>query len=479
MKGSIHSPDRTAASDEMTDEAEPIGALVPRGAGRQFVVYGDSCSGVPAAPHEATFAGMNRVVARLVPAPQFVLFPGDEIIGLTNDPDALRAQWRYWLETEMRWLSRRAIPVYHTTSNHTTYDETSEAVFCESLPHLPRNGPADQRGLSYFVRDGDLLMVFVNTAWSGLGGEGHVETTWLSETLRGHADARYKLVVGHHPVHAVNGFGAPCQHVISPDHAGAFWRILVANRVFAYVCSHILAFDVQVHEGVLQITSAGAGTRYRMPEGFEYLHCLQAALDEQGLRYQVLDSSGHVRERLSWPVALPAADGWEAVEGDGRVLGTLFASSTITSNDNRAVALRFRGRSGSRTAKGWQTLLSAATDEALAPVWLGLRGPCQRLTVIIGAERGRSPHYWHGPEVPADALFDFQIMVHAGMGPGGILYRDTLEGPWTSLSSSSAWGADRLVWPHAWHVGHGQYGIGDRPFLGSGLIVTAAAGQPR
>lgn len=444
-----------------------IEAIVPRGAGRKFIVYGDACSGVAGAPHEATFAGINRVVSRIQPPPDFMIFPGDEVIGLTESPHALCAQWRYWFDVEMKWFDRRTIPLYHTTSNHTTYDEMSEAVFREMLPHLPRNGPSDQLGLSYFIRDGDLLMIFVNTSWSGLGGEGHVETQWLAATLHRHADARHKLVIGHHPVHPVNGYTAACQHVISPDHADAFWRTLVDNDVLAYICSHILAFDVQVQGGVLQITSAGAGTRYRMPEGIEYLHCLQAALDARGLRYQVLDASGCVRERLSWPVALPSVDQWSPIEEEGRI-----------AVDGRVVALRCRGRTAGE-ASGWQTLLAAATDNGLSSVWLGLRGPSQRLSVIVGPEQGRSPHYWEGPVLPPDELFDIQVMLHSDMGPGGVLFRETAEAPWTSFRSSSAWGFERQALPTAWHLGHGQRGKADRPFRGSDLVITATSAWPR
>jgi hypothetical protein len=77
---------------------QSISALLPVGAGHQFVLYADACSGVPHALHETKFAAVNAVVQRLQPQPEFVLFPGDEIIGLTADADALRAQWRH------RWL---------------------------------------------------------------------------------------------------------------------------------------------------------------------------------------------------------------------------------------------------------------------------------------------------------------------------------------------------------------------------------------
>ena len=189
---------------------------------------------------------------------------------------------------------------------------------------MPRNGPPGQEGLSYWVRRNDLLLVFVHTLFSGLGGEGHVETGWLRSVLHQHADARHKLVIGHHPVHPVNGFSGAYQREIGPEHATSFWDTLVHGGVTAYLCSHILAFDVQVHRGVLQICTAGAGTAHRMPEGIEYLHAVQAALDAEGLRYQVLDIDGQVRERLSWPIALPPDDRWDKLhlgESDAPVTG--------------------------------------------------------------------------------------------------------------------------------------------------------------
>ena len=447
-----------------------IPSILPRGSGHQFVLYGDSCSGIPGHRHEATFAAVNAAVRRLVPPPEFILFPGDEVAGLTADPDALRAQWRHWLDREMGWLDRGAIPLWHTTGNHTTYDTMSEAMFRDVLG-MPHNGPPGQEGLSYWVRRGDLLLVFVHTLWSGLGGEGHVETDWLRSVLHQHADARYKLVAGHHPVHPVNGFSGVYQRQIGPECATAFWDALVQGGVMAYLCSHILAFDVQVHLGVLQICTAGAGTAHRMPEGTEYLHAMQAAVDAEGLRYQVFDIDGRVRERLSWPIALPPDDRWLVLRG-----GESDAPVTATPPAERIVAFRFTGSAAPTDSSAAQTLLSAFQHAIQAPLWIGLRGPEQRLTVILGPEPGRSPHYWIGPPISPGAAFDFQLVIHAGMGPGGLMCRFGGERRWTSLLAASPWGAERLNWPDRWSIGHGQGGADDRPFQGSGLSVRAADG---
>jgi ribosomal protein S18 acetylase RimI-like enzyme len=443
---------------ERSAPGRSIQALLPRGQGHRFVFYGDACSGVAGALHERTFANVNAAVRRLAPSPEFILFLGDEIAGYVADAEALRRQWRHWLDQEMGWLDRLATPLWHTTSNHATYDAMSEAVFREVHAHLPRNGPPGQEGLSYWVRRGDLLLVFVHTLWTGLGGEGHVETDWLRTVLHQHADARHKIVAGHHPVHAINGFAGAYQRDVGPEHATAFWDALVDGDVLAYLCGHILAFDVQAHRGVLQICTAGAGTAHRMPEGIEYLHAVQAALDGQGLRYQVFDAEGCVRERLSWPLAVPPVEQWQAL-------------AHIGGGKDDVVAFRFTGHTAANAGPA-QTFLSAFQPGIRAPLWIGLRGPEQRLTVILEPEPGRSPHYWLGPTIAAGAPFDIQLLVHPGMGPGGLLYRLAADAPWSSMSAASAWGAERLQWPGQWSIGHGQEGPADRAFFGRNLAVS-------
>ena len=456
----------------VSEPTAAIPALLPRGEGHQFVLYGDSCSGVPGAPHEATFAAVNGVVRRLWPPPEFIVFPGDEISGLSADPAELQAQWRYWLDHEMAWLDRTRTPLWHSTGNHTTFDAASEGVFAAMLPHLPRNGPPGQDRLSYWVRRGDLLLVFVHTLWTGLGGEGHVETEWLEATLRAHGDARHRIVVGHHPVHPVNGFSGPYQREIGPEHARRFWDVLVAAGVLAYVCSHILAYDVQVHRGVLQLCTAGAGTAHRMPEGVEYLHCVQAALDAGGLRCQVLGTNGRVRERLCWPPVLPPVRAWQ-----GLAPGSQDAPFNGDPDVDRFLAMRFQGSATASGETGVQTLFCTSHGGGMPLLWVGLRGPGQVLVVLLGPQPGRSPHLWWSTGPVPGSAFDFQLLVHAGMGPGGIMVRAGERGRWSSLQAASPWGAERLPWPERWSVGHGTGGDADAPFRGADLSVSFAQGR--
>lgn len=454
---------------QMETPGDPIRALLPRGDGHQFVVYSDACSGVAGALHEETFASVNAVVNRLDPAPEFICFPGDEVIGLTADEEMLRKQWEHWFNVEMSWLDRERVPLFHTTGNHTTYDAMSAMVFRDVLSHQFQGRQPDTDGLNYAVRRGDLLLVFIDTlAWS-LGGEGHVETEWAERTLAEHSDARHKLVFGHHPVFSVNGFSGAYQREIAPADGAALWDCFVRHGVLAYVCSHVLAYDVQVHEGVLQILTAGAGTAHRMPEETEYLHAIQAALDTHGLRYQVLDTYGTTTEWLDWPPQLPPSASWQSLASGASpapVTGHYPASGPAC-----LVAVQCRGISASSGGEPQTLLAGWNTGPALPALWMGLTGPDNQLTVLIAPQAGRSPHLWYGPCLGRGERFELQVLIHTGMGPGGIMWRPADAAPWSSLMGASPWGAERLEWPHVWGVGHGKRGATDSRFRGGTLQI--------
>ena len=429
-----------------------IPTIKPADTGHHFVIYSDSCSGLPGTLHEQNFRQINEVIAALDQAPQFICFPGDEIMGLTTDRDRLRRQWTYYFEKELAWLDRAAVPVYHTSGNHTVYDGMSESVFRETMAHHPQNGPPDQRSLSYFVRRGDLLMIFVNTLWSGTGGEGTVETEWLDATLAQNADAGHKLVFGHHPAWTVNGYVGDYQRNLERDNSRRFWDLLVRHGVLAYVCSHILAFDVQVHRGVMQICSAGAGTAHRMPPDAEYLHIVQAALDDCGLRYQVLDRAGQVREWLSWPWSTPSSHCWKRFSS--AAARSLPADCLGQLDKVQLICWQISGELDTMPDGAPQMFLRAdANDDALPWLWLGASGVDNRLTALLSPWANRSPHRWTGPPLPQGRTFSIQFALHSGMGPGSLLWRWSDAEVWSSLIGASTWGAEKIPWSHNWRIG--------------------------
>jgi hypothetical protein len=224
-----------------------------------FVFYADSPyfpqEGSPKAHHSENFLKISNQIKQMAPSLDFLAFVGDHVWGYTPDKEILRAQWREWIKD---FEVMKNYEVYHTTGNHTVYDDMSTSVFKEFFPSIPQNGPIDQKGLYYYVRKKELLMIFVNTAYQNNQKEGRVNFEWVDNVLTENSDAEYKLVFGHHPAHHINGYTISGWRMWD-EYAVPFWNVLVKHNVKAYICAHIIAFDVQVHEGVLQITSAGGG----------------------------------------------------------------------------------------------------------------------------------------------------------------------------------------------------------------------------
>ncbi|MEM9106210.1 MAG: metallophosphoesterase [Pseudomonadota bacterium] len=450
-----------------------IPSLCPVKDGHQFVLYGDSCSGVPKAPAETTLSALNKVIGRLSRTPEFCIFAGDEIIGLTGDERSLLSQWQHWLDVEMRWIPANSVPLYNVPGNHTVYDRMSERVYQEVHKRLPRNGPSDQMGLSYSVRRGDLLLIFINTMSLEMGGEGHVETVWLEATLERNRDAKWCFVTGHHPAFPVNGYVGEYQRTIGTEHVERLWSLLVKHGVSAYICSHILAYDVQIHDGVLQITTGGAGTPHLMPSEHEFHHVLQACIDENGLRYQVLDVDGVSRTKLSWPLSLPPSQNWTTLD---HPVGHPQFEKIDDASAPDLMAYRLRGRTATEAVAGQQTLcaLSCGKDSHM-PLWIGLTGKNKRLVVKLQPWRHRSPHTWLGPELGTDRPFDIQVALHGDMGPGGILWRSDDTASWQSLTGASPWGPDVLFSMLRTQGDFRGCSVDGAPFGGTDFMATGYA----
>lgn len=453
-----------------------ISALLPRDkSGHHFVFFSDCTSGRPGQPQADNLQILNAMIRRIKPQPEFIVFPGDAVMGYTKDYQELRRQWDYWYDTEMSWLRARKLQLYQSTSNHNTYDAGSEDVFRKVHHELPQNGPPGQEGLAYFVRKGNLLIVSTHQPhWNP-----SINYAWLDQVLTDNADAKYKFVTGHYPVFPVNGYEANPQWCFAPELRKPFWDVMLKHRVDAYLASHIIAFDVQVHEGLLQIVSAGAGSVFG-PDGFmrgedEYLHAIQMVVDGQGLQYQVHDHSGRIREQLTWPLMLPEPGQWHTLNDDT-------AKKTMANIHWKDEMVAFRVRGDFRNSQRGgvdKTIISSSHNVIgmpggeIEPLWIGIDSDSNRLTVRIVPIPGGSWQDWKGPLLVEGKAFDFQIVLHSGMGPGGILLRGSKESDWSTLESHSNKGIEGFRPPSSWTVGHGQSGDSDRPFGGSLIVETS------
>ncbi len=310
---------------------------------------------------------------------------------------------------------------------------------------MPLNGPGDQKGLAYWLRRGNLLYVSIHHPAPNPNyrpGFDFADMAWVDEVLAQNADAAYKLVAGHYPVFRVNGYTG-----MSIPHADwePFWATLRKHHVDAYLTSHVLAFDVQVRDGILQICSGGAGPDV-MPAATEATHAVQIALDREGLRYQVLNVAGKVRESLAWPF-LPPEDvsranpkNWLPMEagqpipvGDlpqSRIFLYRISNLAYFANPHEyRVDLLEGTKAGQRMLQAWIDLLSLRLNVTLDIGDVGLQ-------------------HWLGPVIDfRKGSMDVEIAFHPGMGPGGVLWRWDDSSPWSSMETTSEYGLEAMRWP--------------------------------
>ena len=372
---------------------------------------------------------------RLDPRPQFACFLGDLIWGLTpehgpnHDGEALRREWAEKLAREMKPLADLDVPVFRIPGNHDTMTPVSEIVWREVFHEMPQNGPQGQEGLTWFERQGDLLIIGISVYAMNMGSPftmmgGRVDHGWVDRVLAEHSDAKFKLVLGHSPVHPVNGHNAPKWGMLR-EFGEPFWEVLVRHNVTAYLCSHVIAFDIQVHDGVPQITTGGAGTNSGpggcMPAPAEYHHCVQLAVDELGLRGQVLDTVGTAREQFQWPLPRDGVIEWS------------FKSEPLPPSPSRVL------------------LSGHSANDAFPRIHVSLDGYQPRLNVALYDPADVYPNSWHGPEVDIGRPFELTVAIDPAMGPGGVLAR-VGNGRYSSLETDVPHGYKANGWPETWET---------------------------
>jgi hypothetical protein len=233
--------------------------------------------------------------------------------------------------------------------------------------------------------------------------------------------------------------------------------LMVQHGVQLYLCSHVLAFDVQTHDGVIQLTTGcasakGGGGLY--PDYTEYVHFVQMALGDSGLAFQTIDMEGVTREWGAWPIH-EAKDRYPLDRASARLSEQLRQGPTggaPGASEHWYVVWRFSGIVP-QLAEHAQTLLAGFMGMSVV-----FEESSLRLAVNLAPERDRTWERWGGPRFEPGRQFSFEIMMYSALGPGGILFRYTGEATWNSMETRSARGLERFTWPALWWIGRGQDG---------------------
>jgi 3',5'-cyclic AMP phosphodiesterase CpdA len=233
-----------------------------------FAAMGDSRGDSNAVQIDAkVLAGLTDDCSKREPNAAFMVFTGDMIQG-SHDMQTLRRGFNKWLALMDSHYNH---PVFAVAGNHEIETGESQEICKETFfSQTPQNGPADEKGLSYYFDYNNCRFIFIDTDY--YGDENRVRhLEWVQKVLEdaNSSHKSYIFVVTHVPAYPVSrhlGDSLPrAGQVIatgsrkSLEELYSFWAMLRKFRVTAYICGHEHLYSRQNVKGVWQIITGGAG----------------------------------------------------------------------------------------------------------------------------------------------------------------------------------------------------------------------------
>ena len=199
--------------------------------------------------------------------PDFTLNAGDimDARWWNDKAQVKRKTEEYWTGFKKRFDDRK-MTVYVAPGDHEYGDDGGlkkgniARAFGEqftALMGMPRNGPANHLGRTFYVRKNNLLVITLDT-FEDAGKRftytvGDKQLAWLEKTLIAHRDADFTIVQGHLPiVGPVRSKNSSASMLKGGTNSG-LWKLMVKHKVDAYLCGEHHRITVTKRDGIWQI----------------------------------------------------------------------------------------------------------------------------------------------------------------------------------------------------------------------------------
>lgn len=208
--------------------------------------------------------------------PNFVLVDGDMVGGRWWDsPQCVESNGMIYYAAWKRRLEKHGLRYYTAIGDHELGDDPWPKEKRALIPHfeavykqnfqMPQNGPKNKKGLAYYVREGDLLVITVETfevvndsMRIQVAGE---QLAWLNKTLADHQDAVFKIVQGHVGLWGQLNSRSSSRLMMENEKQSAFYKTLIAHGVDAYLAGEFHDVTVLASEGLWQIVHGSSWGR--------------------------------------------------------------------------------------------------------------------------------------------------------------------------------------------------------------------------
>lgn len=208
--------------------------------------------------------------------PKFVLVDGDMVGGRWWDsPQCVAINGAIYFSGWARRMDNYGLTYYTAIGDHELGDDPWPKEKRALIPHfekaytdhlkMPLNGPENKKGLSYFVREGDLLLITVETfevvndsMRIQVAGE---QLEWVEQTLTAHQDAKFKIVQGHVGLWGKLNARSSSQLMLEEGKESDFYKTLVTHGVDAYFAGEFHDVTVLEDQGIWQIVHGSSWGR--------------------------------------------------------------------------------------------------------------------------------------------------------------------------------------------------------------------------
>jgi hypothetical protein len=235
---------------------------------------------------------LSALVEHLItnhPEIKFLIFPGDMVDGNRTDPDRTVSEllnWKRVMEPVYNHPGMIDPKIWVTVGNHEVQHYKDEENFRKVFPDMPKNGPDDELGLTYYFEHDNVRFVVINSdRWYYGDPEDTTDDKrdwhyikhldWVEKVLKDGEEKENKhiFVVSHEMPFPVGGHlrdGLPYlgMNLTLPldstrqwylNQRNMFWKLLVDYNVPAYFCGHEHLYSRQSVDGVFQIITGSAG----------------------------------------------------------------------------------------------------------------------------------------------------------------------------------------------------------------------------
>ncbi len=209
-------------------------------------------------------------------SPEFVLVTGDLVNGHWYDgPKCIEHMGATYYGNWIRRMNSHQLKYYVAVGDHELGDDPWPEEKMDLIPHfervfaanlkMPQNGPENKKGLAYWVRHQNVLLITVET-FEEIDGEMQVTVSgkqleWLRETFGANKDADFIIVQGHAPVIGKPAARSSSMLMVKDSSDSDLWKVMKEGGVDLYLCGEFHAVTIDEQDGIWQVVHGSSWGR--------------------------------------------------------------------------------------------------------------------------------------------------------------------------------------------------------------------------